>query len=269
MTEMANEASIIDTVVRAHFDTCDYTADKIQPFINKAKAEQAFTHVAQGPGMTVVSCPMKGRPEAFFLEQFSEKFMDHVRQVCTFAKSIPGFKCLHHEDQVSLLKSCVFEVLLVRLSGLFDNQSLVCLNGDVIKRETISSMPAGNAKFLLDSVFELAARINRFRLADAEIGLFCAVVIIADRPGLRNPEIVGKMQSKLKLVLEKVLKNPAHMQHPTIFNELENIVNDLRTMNTLHTEKFLQQARVTGDQVSGGVPRVPGGQVMQVSPPQQ
>lgn len=45
---------------------------------------------------------MKGRPEAFFLEQFSEKFMDHVRQVCTFAKSIPGFKCLHHE--VILLK---------------------------------------------------------------------------------------------------------------------------------------------------------------------
>ena len=58
-------------------------------------------------------------------------------------------------------------------------QSLVCLNGDVIKRETISAMPAGNAKFLMDSVFELAQRINRFRLADAEIGLFCAVVIIA------------------------------------------------------------------------------------------
>ena len=86
---------------------------------------------------------MKGRPEAFFLEQFSEKFMDHVRQVCTFAKSIPGFKCLHHEvrffavfvflcfnlnvfqDQVSLLKSCVFEVLLVRLAGLFDNQVIL------------------------------------------------------------------------------------------------------------------------------------------------
>ena len=56
---------------------------------------------------------------------------------------------------------------------------MVCLNGDVIKRETISAMPAGNAKFLMDSVFELAQRINRFRLADAEIGLFCAVVIIA------------------------------------------------------------------------------------------
>jgi len=39
-------------------------------------------------------------------------------------------------------------------------------------------MPAGNAKFLMDSVFELAQRINSFHLADAEIGLFCSVVII-------------------------------------------------------------------------------------------
>ena len=27
------------------------------------------------------TCPMKGRPEQFFLDQFSERFMDHVRQV--------------------------------------------------------------------------------------------------------------------------------------------------------------------------------------------
>lgn len=65
---------------------------------------------------------MKGGTENSFLEHFSERFMDHVRQVCTFAKLVPGFKGLHHDDQVTLLKSCVFEVLLVRLSGLFENQ---------------------------------------------------------------------------------------------------------------------------------------------------
>merc|ERR1719210_1125721 len=244
MTEMADDAKIIETVVRAHFDTCDYTAEKIKPFIAKAQAEQNYT---QCSGMT---CPMKGRPEQSFLDHFSERFMNHVRQVCTFAKSVPGFKCLHHEDQVSLLKSCIFEVLLVRLSGLIDNQSLVCLNGDVIKRETISAMPAGNAKFLMDSVFELAQRINRFRLADAEIGLFCAVVIIAaDRPGLRNPEIVGQMQAKLKMVLQNILV-PQHPDNAAIRGELLAITHDLRTLNTLHTEKFLQQARVTGEQVT-------------------
>ena len=125
-------------------------------------------------------------------------------------------------------------------------------------------MPAGNAKFLLDSVFELAARINRFRLSDAEIGLFCAVVIItagmsigktfirpsvtvllSDRPGLRNPELVGKMQEKLKSVLKNILA-PQHPEHNSIFRELLTIVHDLRTLNTLHTEKFLQQSRVEG-----------------------
>ena len=65
------------------------------------------------------------------------------------------------------------------LNSIFISQSLVCLNGDVIKRETISAMPAGNAKFLMDSVFELSQRINTFKLADAEIGLFSSVVIIA------------------------------------------------------------------------------------------
>ena len=43
MAEMADDAKIIETVVRAHFDTCDYTAEKIKPFIAKAQAEQSYT----------------------------------------------------------------------------------------------------------------------------------------------------------------------------------------------------------------------------------
>ena len=67
---------------------------------------------------------------------------------------------------------------------LFILQSLVCLNGDIIRKDTINAMAPGNARFLMDSVFELAQRMNHFRLSDAEIGLFCAVVIIT--PGKNN-----------------------------------------------------------------------------------
>jgi len=246
LAEMSDDRKIIDTIVRAHYDTCDYTTEKMKPFKLKAQTQNKLT---QCTGQT---CPMKGGPEQSFLEEFSDRFMDHVRQVCTFAKCIPGFKCLQHDDQVTLLKSCVFEVLTLRLSGLFDNQSLVCLNGDVIRRETISAMPAGNAKFLMDSVFELAQRINRFHLSDAEIGLFCSVVIIsADRPGLRNVELVGRMQDKLKQVLENVLVQPAV---PSIYSQLVALLQDLRTLNTLHTEKFLQQAKVTREEVCSNLP---------------
>ena len=48
----------------------------------------------------------------------------------------------------------------------------------MIQKDTITHMPPGNAKFLMDSVFGLAIRMNQFGLSDAEIGLFCAVVII-------------------------------------------------------------------------------------------
>eukprot|EP00096_Caligus_rogercresseyi_P012886 TRINITY_DN555_c0_g1_i10.p1 TRINITY_DN555_c0_g1~~TRINITY_DN555_c0_g1_i10.p1 ORF type:complete len:550 (-),score=189.10 TRINITY_DN555_c0_g1_i10:1470-3119(-) len=241
LTEMSDDSKIIEEIVRAHYDNCDYTRNKMEPFLARAKENPVYVPCT---GMT---CPMKGRPEDSFLESFSERFMDHVRQVCTFAKRIPGFECLHNDDKVTLLKSCVFEVLLVRLSGLFDNQSLVCLNGDIIRKETINQMPAGNAKFLMDSVFELAQRLNQFHLSDAEIGIFCAVVIITpDRPGLRNPELVQKMQNKLKSVLSNILL-PQHSDSPGIFSELLSMVHDLRTLNTLHTEKFLQTCKISSE----------------------
>merc|ERR1719412_2807779 len=238
MGELNDDAKIIDCIVRAHYDTCDYTRNKIEPFIQKAKTNPSYITCS---GST---CPMKGRSDDTFHEQFSERFMDHVRQVCTFAKLIPGFKCLHHDDQVTLLKSCVFEVLLVRLAGLFDSQGLICLNGDIIRKDTINQMPPGNAKSLMDSVFDLAQRINRFQLSDAEIGLFCAVVIITpDRPGLRNPELLMRMQNKLKMVLSSILL-PQHPENESIFPELMTMVHDLRTLNTLHTEKFLAACKI-------------------------
>ena len=57
------------------------------------------------------------------------------------------------------------------------------------------------------------------------------------------------MQAKLKMVLQNILV-PQHPDNAAICGELLAITHDLRTLNTLHTEKFLQQARVTGEQVS-------------------
>ena len=56
------------------------------------------------------------------------------------------------------------------------------------------------------------------------------------------------MQSKLKVVLQNILASQ-RPENNTIFSELVTILHDLRTLNTLHTEKFLQQARVTGEAV--------------------
>ncbi len=72
-----------------------------------------------------------------------------------------------------------FEVLLVHLACLFDNQTNTMLftNGKLYKRV---SMPITNsAGFLLDSMFDFAERLNALQLTDEEIALFSAVVIIS------------------------------------------------------------------------------------------
>jgi len=55
MAEMADDGRIIETIVRAHYDTCDYTRSKIEPFVAKARAAPVYAGFAgtvstkQGP----------------------------------------------------------------------------------------------------------------------------------------------------------------------------------------------------------------------------
>ena len=50
----------------------------------------------------------------------SQLFGPHIKAVVEFAKRLPGFLSLPEEDRVTLLKSSVFEVLLVWLAATFD-----------------------------------------------------------------------------------------------------------------------------------------------------
>lgn len=190
------------------------------------------------------ACPLNPNPQPLsgqqeLLQDFSKRFSPAIRGVVEFAKRIPGFSLLPQDDQVTLLKAGVFEVLLVRLACMFDSQtnSMICLNGQVLKRESIHN--SSNARFLMDSMFDFAERINSLGLSDAEIGLFCSVVVIAaDRPGLRNTDLIERMHNKLRNSLQAVVSQN-HPGRTDICNELMKKIPDLRTLNTLHSEKLL------------------------------
>ncbi|TRY61698.1 hypothetical protein TCAL_17183 [Tigriopus californicus] len=40
--EMNDDGKIIETIVRAHYDTCDYTRNKMEPFIQNAKTQPSY-----------------------------------------------------------------------------------------------------------------------------------------------------------------------------------------------------------------------------------
>ncbi|KAF8786742.1 nuclear hormone receptor E75-like isoform X2 [Argiope bruennichi] len=238
--ELEDELRLLTTIVRAHEETCDYTKDKVIGLVEKARNQPVYT---QCPPQ--LACPLNPAPHimengaSHYMEDFSERFAPAIKGVVEFAKRIPGFGFLSQDDQVTLLKAGVFEVLLVRLACMFDSHanSLICLNGQVLRRESLHS--ASNARFLLDSMFDFAERLNTLHLSDSEVGLFCAVVVIAsDRPGLRNTDLVCKVQQKMKNILEKAV-SANHPENPNIFGDLMKKIPDLRTLNTLHSEKLL------------------------------
>ncbi|ROT77413.1 ecdysteroid receptor E75 [Penaeus vannamei] len=134
------------------------------------------------------ACPLNPRPvplqgQQELVQDFSERFSPAIRGVVEFAKRLPGFQQLPQEDQVTLLKAGVFEVLLVRLAGMFDarTNTMLCLNGQLLRREALHT--SVNARFLMDSMFDFAERVNSLSLSDAELALFCAVVVFVPRPG--------------------------------------------------------------------------------------
>jgi nuclear receptor subfamily 1 group D protein 3 len=74
-------------------------------------------------------------------EDFSDSFTPAIQSIVDFSKGIPGFTVLNQEDQVTLLKAGTFEVLLLRLSTMFDTHTNTMLfsNGKLYKRTSLVS----------------------------------------------------------------------------------------------------------------------------------
>nr|XP_036214273.1 ecdysone-induced protein 75B, isoforms C/D isoform X1 [Bactrocera oleae]XP_036214274.1 ecdysone-induced protein 75B, isoforms C/D isoform X1 [Bactrocera oleae]XP_036214275.1 ecdysone-induced protein 75B, isoforms C/D isoform X1 [Bactrocera oleae] len=231
--ELDDQPRLIAAVLRAHLETCEFTKEKVSAMRQRARDCPSYSMP------TLLACPLNPAPELQSEQEFSQRFAHVIRGVIDFAGMIPGFQLLTQDDKFTLLKAGLFDALFVRLICMFDSSinSIICLNGQVMRRDAIQN--GANARFLVDSTFNFAERMNSMNLSDAEIGLFCAIVLITpDRPGLRNIELIEKMYSRLKGCLQKVI-NQNRADQPDFMSKLLDTMPDLRTLSTLHTEKLV------------------------------
>ncbi|XP_018798863.1 PREDICTED: ecdysone-induced protein 75B, isoforms C/D isoform X3 [Bactrocera latifrons] len=231
--ELDDQPRLIAAVLRAHLETCEFTKEKVSAMRQRARDCPSYSMP------TLLACPLNPAPELQSEQEFSQRFAHVIRGVIDFAGMIPGFQLLTQDDKFTLLKAGLFDALFVRLICMFDSSinSIICLNGQVMRRDAIQN--GANARFLVDSTFNFAERMNSMNLSDAEIGLFCAIVLITpDRPGLRNIELIEKMYTRLKGCLQKVISQNRADQ-PDFMSKLLDTMPDLRTLSTLHTEKLV------------------------------
>ena len=86
--------------------------------------------------------------------------------------------------------------------------------------------------------------------------MFCAVVLIApDRHGIRNFDLIQRMNGKLKQCLQHIIVK-TRPNEPDFMANLMNTIGDLKTLSTLHTEKLVVFRNEMSQQLSNGCEQI-------------
>ncbi|XP_076861393.1 nuclear receptor subfamily 1 group D member 1-like isoform X2 [Brachyhypopomus gauderio] len=196
-------------------------------------------------GAKVLACPLNACPVSpaglsshQVWEAFSHCFTPAVKEVVEFAKGIPGFCALSQHDQVMLLKAGTFQVLMVRFSSLFNakEQTLTFLNGQTYPLKLLRGLGMG---CLLDALFEFSEKLSHMGLEPDEKALFMAVVLVsAERSGISDVVAVEQLQEDLIGALRSLLTR-RRPDDVTLFPKLLLRLPDLRTLNSLHSDKLM------------------------------
>ncbi|KAG5282548.1 hypothetical protein AALO_G00057240 [Alosa alosa] len=196
-------------------------------------------------GSKVLACPLNACPMSApgtssqeVWESFSQCFTPAVREVVEFAKGIPGFKDLCQHDQVMLLKSGTFQVLMVRFCSLFNpkDRTVTFLNGKTYPLATVRALGMGS---LLDAMFEFSEKLGALGLEADEMALFMAVVLVsADRSGIQDISSLEQLQEGLIRALRSLVTR-RRPDDSAVFPKLLLRLPDLRTLNNLHSDKLL------------------------------
>ncbi|XP_061744338.1 peroxisome proliferator-activated receptor gamma-like isoform X1 [Nerophis ophidion] len=186
------------------------------------------------PGSEYGIVGMTSALELRFFHSCQSRSAEAVREVTEFAKSIPGFIDLDLNDQVTLLKYGVIEVLIIMMAPLMNKDGTLISYGQIfMTREFLKSLRKPFCQ-LLEPKFEFSVKFNMLELDDSDMALFLAVIILSgDRPGLLNVKPIEQLQETVLHSLELQLK----VNHPDslqLFAKLLQKMTDLRQIVTDH-----------------------------------
>ncbi|KAK3536533.1 hypothetical protein QTP86_013855 [Hemibagrus guttatus] len=186
-----------------------------------------------------VQSDLQREVELRFFHSCQSRSAEAVSEVTEFAKTIPGFLNLDLNDQVTLLKYAVIEVLIIMMAPLMNKDGTLISYGQIfMTREFLKSLrkPFGE---MMEPKFEFSVKFNTLELDDSDMALFLAVIILSgDRPGLLNVKPIEDLQENVLHSLELHLK----MNHPDslhLFAKVLQKMTDLRQIVSDHVH-FIQ-----------------------------
>lgn len=120
-----------------------------------------------------------------------------TRLVVEYAKRLPGFRTLSKEDQITLLRSSVMEVMYIRSARCYDpkTKSIVFGNNQPCTMENQKAAHGGEGKYC-ELLYEFCHNMAAYKTDNSEYTLFTAICIFSERPGLEQADKVELIQSQ-------------------------------------------------------------------------
>jgi ecdysone receptor len=157
-----------------------------------------------------------------------------VQLIVEFSKRVPGFDTLSREDQITLLKACSSEVMMLRTARKYDikTDSIVFANNQPYTRENYRSACMGDSA---DSIFHFCRNMCVLKVDNAEYALLTAIVIFSERPCLQEPKKVEKIQ---EFYIETLRAYISTNRPPgkNYFARLLSTLVELRTLGNMNSE---------------------------------
>ena len=129
-----------------------------------------------------------------------------VQLIVEFSKKVPGFDTLLREDQITLLKACSSEVMMLRCSRKYDinTDSILYANNQPYTRENYKSASVDQSA---DQLFNFCRNMCILKVDNAEYCLLTSIVIFSERPNLIEPKKVERIQDYYVNVLKVYVEN--------------------------------------------------------------
>ncbi|XP_043662643.1 ecdysone receptor isoform X4 [Drosophila teissieri] len=160
-----------------------------------------------------------------------------VQLIVEFAKGLPAFTKIPQEDQITLLKACSSEVMMLRMARRYDHSSdsIFFANNRSYTRDSYKM--AGMADNIED-LLHFCRQMFSMKVDNVEYALLTAIVIFSDRPGLEKAQLVEAIQSYYIDTLRIYILNRhcGDSMSLVFYAKLLSILTELRTLGNQNAE---------------------------------
>ncbi|GFQ66962.1 probable nuclear hormone receptor HR38 [Trichonephila clavata] len=205
--------STITALVRAHVDTTPDLANLDYSQYQEPSGQKQETATA-----------------AEQVQQFYDLLVSSIEVIRQFADKVPGFTDLVKEDQELLFHSACLELFSLRLAYRIrpEDEKLTFCNGTVLSREQCQQIFGD----WLNTILDFSASLRSMDIDISAFACLCALALVTERHGLKEPQRVEQVQMKIIGSLrDHVTYNNEAQKKRHYFSRILTQLPELRTLS--------------------------------------